>query len=163
MGKLETYQAYADKCAERLNIDCKPVLRWQTKECRLHSTSYAHCHLIDDHEPPAAPFPRGTVCLSCKRMPAMSIKQWHHTIAHEVAHLAVKSAHHTPTFDRRLVALGVANDRERLNARSARKGHRHIWMSGKDRQGYFKKCHACQKRVYRAKSKALERHNGIPE
>ena len=113
MNKLETYQAYADKCADKLGIDCKPVLRWQTSDCKLHRDVNAHCHIIDDHRPPAAPFPRGTICLSRKRMPAKSLKGWRYTIAHEVAHLSVRSNHSTATFARRMVALGVANNYDR--------------------------------------------------
>lgn len=44
MASLKTMQSYADKCAERLNIESKPVLRWQTPDCKLHS--YANAHLI---------------------------------------------------------------------------------------------------------------------
>jgi len=145
MNKLETYQAYANKCADKLGITDRPTIQWAGGDgCRLARRVYAHCHIVDGK------FPRGTICISRSYFAKFSVKQWHHTIAHEVAHLAVRSAHRTPTFDRRMVALGVANDSERLNARTARKGHHHIWMSGRDRRGYFRECHACHKRVYRS-------------
>lgn len=141
MDKLETYQAYADKCATKLDVTNKVIVRWAGGKdgCKIRKTTYAHCHIVDTK------FPRGTICLNHSYFAKFSVKKWHHTIAHEVAHLAIKSAHRTPTFDRRMVALGVANDRERDNARSTRKGHHHIWMSGRDRQGSFKECHACHK------------------
>ncbi len=141
MTKLETYQAYANKCASKLDIIDKVVIRWAGGKdgCKLTKRVYAHCHIT------STKYPRGTVCISRSHFPKFSVKQWHHTIAHEVAHLAVKSAHRTPTFDRRMVALGVANDKERLNARSARKGHHHLWMSGWDRMGHFRQCHTCYK------------------
>ena len=147
MNKLETYQAYADKCATRLGIADKIVIRWAgskddgqgIRTCKLAPRAYAHCHIVDGWNL------RGTICISRKYFAKFSAKEWHHTIAHEIAHLAVKSAHRTPTFDRRMVALGVANDRERLNARSARKGHHHLWMSGWNRQGRFSECHTCHK------------------
>lgn len=145
VNKLETYQFYADKCAAKLGIADKVVIKWAGNNkgimaCRLARRVYAHCHIVDSWNL------RGTICISRSYFAKFSTKQWHHTIAHEVAHLAVKSAHHTPTFDRRLVTLGVANDSERLNARSARKGHHHVWMSGWDRQGRFSECRICHKR-----------------
>ena len=102
MATLKTMQVYADKCAERLDIETAPVLRWQTADCKLHR-NYAHCHIRDGE------YPKGTICLSRRCIPQMTIKRWHHTIAHEVTHLAVKSNHSTATFARRMVALGVAN------------------------------------------------------
>ena len=152
MTDLKTLQAYADKCAEKLGITEKVVLRWAGSKndgkgittCKLSKTTYAHCHTS------ASWNPRGTICLSRKYFTKFSVKQWHHCIAHEVAHLAVKSAHRTPAFDRRMVTLGVANDKERLNARSARKGHHHIWMSGWDRERYhYSECRVCHKMIYK--------------
>ncbi len=145
MANLETLQQYANKCADRLELLDHPVLRWHTKsdQCRLMPRILAHCHTRDSHG-----FPKGTICLN-KRAPIWyKVSFWHNTIAHEVTHLAVKSPHGTPTFARQMVKLGVANYRERIDARSARKGHHHVWMSGWDK-GYFKECHACHKRVYR--------------
>ena len=145
MNKLETYQAYADRCAMKLGVIDKVIIQWAggEKGCKLKKRSHAHCHIGTESK-----FPRGTICISHSYFARFSVKEWHHTIAHEVTHLAVKSAHHTPTFDRRMVALGIANDRERLNARSARKGHHHVWMWGWDRKGYFKECRICRKVVY---------------
>ncbi len=146
MANLKTLQLYADKCAVKLGIDVKPVLRWHLSDdmCQMKSYTYAHCHIKDNHG-----FPRGTICLH-KGIPVWhKVSWWHNTIAHEVTHLAVKSNHNTPTFDRRMVTLGVANLNERLNARSSMKGHHHIWMIGRGKQGYFKECHACHKRVYK--------------
>ncbi len=146
MNKLDMYQRYADKCAEKLGITDKIVIRWATTDtCKLSKGTYAHCHVQDGK------FPRGTICLSRKWFAKFSVKTWHHCMAHEVAHLAVKSAHRTPTFDRRMVTLGVANNSERLNARRARKGHHHIWMYGwLGKRGAFKECRVCHKRVFRA-------------
>ena len=123
MNKLEIYQAYADKCASKLGVTDKVVIQWAGGEngCKLSKRTYAHCHTSDGK------YPRGTICLSRRHFTIFGVKQWHHCIAHEVAHLAVKAAHRTPTFDRRMVSLGVANDTERRNARSARKGHHHIY------------------------------------
>ena len=145
MKRLETYQAYANKCAAQLGIE-HVVIQWANSEngCKLRRGIYAHCHISNGK------FPRGTICLSHKYFANFSVKQWHHTIAHEVVHLAIKSAHNTHTFDRRMVALGVANDSERLNARSARKGHHHIicrcigYLDGRTKQ-----CRICGK------------HNGV--
>ena len=117
MASLKVMQAYADKCADRLGVDAKPVLRWQTSDCRLRKYVRAHCHIVDNHTPPSAPFPRGTICISRKNMAGRTVKQWHYTIGHEVAHLAVKSNHSTGTFARRMVALGVANDYDRESLR----------------------------------------------
>ena len=131
MATLETLQQYANKCADKLNLPEHPVLRWHTTDdqCKMKSHIYAHCHIKDSHG-----FPRGTICLR-KGIPVWhKVSWWHNTIAHDVTHLAVKSKHGTPTFARRMVSLGVANCRERTNARSARKGHHHIWMSGRDKQ-----------------------------
>lgn len=156
MNKLELYQAYADKVAAKLGVTDKVIIQWAGKGgidlitytfkqdgCKIGKYTHAHCHVIDGE------FPRGTICLSRSYFAKFSIKEWHHCIAHEVTHLAGKSNHGTPTFDRKMVALGVANDRERLNARSARKGHHHLWMSGRDRQGYFCECRVCHKREYK--------------
>ncbi|KKN70407.1 hypothetical protein LCGC14_0431020 [marine sediment metagenome] len=148
MGKLATYQAYADRCAAKLEVTDKVTLRWAGGlGCRIGKYTYAHCH-IAEFVNPRSKFPRGNICLSRSYFAKSSVKHWHHCIAHEVAHLAVKSAHRTPTFDRRLVALGVANYSERLNARSAKKGHHHIWMSGGDRQGRFSECRVCRKVIH---------------
>jgi len=103
MATLKTMQAYADRCADRLSVDTRPVLQWSTPDCKLNRWSYAHCHIRD------SVYPRGTICLHRKNMAHRGVKDWHHTIAHEVAHLAVKSNHSTATFARRMVALGVAN------------------------------------------------------
>lgn len=153
MTKLETYQAYADKGAAKLGITDKVVIQWAGGKdgCKLAKTTYAHCHTADIINPRSR-FPRGTICISHKYFANFSVKEWHHCIAHEVAHLAVKSAHHTPTFDRRMIILGVANDRERLNARSARKGHHHLWMSVYDVRpgewhGDYSECRLCHKRI----------------
>ena len=149
---LATLQAYANKCAEKLGITEKLVLRWAGGQygCKLGKTTYAHCHTAEFGSPRNR-FSRGTICLSLKWFAGFSIKEWHHCIAHEVAHLAVKSAHYTPTFDRRLVALGVANDSERRNARSARKGHHHIWEDIYDERpgdwyGDYSECRICHRR-----------------
>jgi len=121
MGKLETYQNYANNCSDKLGIE-HSVLRWSDKECSCKN-NFAHCHVMDDN------LPRGTICLNRRYFAEGSVKDWHHTIAHEIAHLAVKSNHRTPTFDRQLVKLGVATRAERQNSRSAKKGHHHLWMS----------------------------------
>ena len=141
MNKLERYQAYAEKCAVKLGVTDKIVLRWSSEPCKTSKNTLAHCHIKYTE------FPRGTICLARDFASAYfnPVKKWHQTVAHEVAHLAVKSAHGTPTFDRRLVALGVANLRERRNAKSTR-NHRHEWGSGQsDRLGHFKYCHICRK------------------
>uniref|UniRef100_A0A6H1ZJ52 SprT-like domain-containing protein n=1 Tax=viral metagenome TaxID=1070528 RepID=A0A6H1ZJ52_9ZZZZ len=121
MGKLETYQNYANRCANKIEVQY-PVLRWSDGKCSC-KRDLAHCHVRDSK------FPKGTICLNKSYFAKASIKEWHHTIAHEVAHLAVKSTHRTPTFDRQMVKLGVATRAERLNARSAKKGHHHIWIN----------------------------------
>ena len=147
MAQLETYQAYADKCAEKLGITEKLVLRWAGGQygCPLGKRTHAHCH-VAELGGPRNRFDRGTICLSRSYFATFSVKEWHHCIAHEVTHLAVKSAHHTPTFDRRLVALGVANDIERSNAQSARKGHHHIWETWQELDGSLsEQCHVCRK------------------
>ena len=120
MNKLEKYQAYANKCADKLGVP-HPNLRWSGPPCSVHPGYYAHCHIAD------GAFPRGTICLSKKTFARETARIRNHTIAHEVCHLAVKSSHRTPSFDRRMVALGVANYSERLNARSAKRGHHHVW------------------------------------
>ncbi len=146
MNKLETYRAYADKCATRLSVTNQPVIRWADgkNNDRMQKTTHAHCHISNGE------FPKGTICLNRNWFARVTLKLKHHCIAHEVTHLAVKSAHRTPTFDRRLVALGVANDSEKRNARSSRKGHHHDWGSGWDSKGSFKYCHICHK-ILRAK------------
>ena len=156
MATLKTYQSYADKVAVKLGVTDLPVLRWEGGKdgCSLSKTTYAHCH-IAELVSPRNRFPRGTICLNRSYFTKFSVKEWHHCLAHEVTHLAVKSDHHTPTFDRRMVALGVANDSERINARSARKGHHHLWGSVFDERpgewhGYYSECLLCHKR---------ERHN----
>ena len=139
MNKLDTYQNYANKCAEKLGI-AHPVLRWSGATCQVKGLTHAHCHTRDGE------FPRGTICLNRRWFGEASIKQWHHCIAHEVTHLAVKSPHHSPTFDKRMVVLGIANYSERLNARSTRKGHHHVWESWYvPSKGSFRKCRVCGK------------------
>ncbi len=148
MANLETYQAYADKCAEKLGIKEKPVLRWAGGQygCSLGKRIHAHCHLAE-FVGPRNRFARGTICLSHSYFAVFSVKEWRHCLAHEVTHLAVKSAHCTPTFDRRLVALGVANDSERINARSARRGHHHIWRRWLELDGtHSLECRVCHKK-----------------
>ncbi len=141
MNKLETYRTYADKCATKLGVTDKIVIRWGdgNSNDRMQKTTHAHCHLTNGD------YPRGTICLNHKYFAKFTVKQWHHCIAHEVTHLAVKSPHNTPTFDRRLVILGVANDSERRKAQSTKKGHHHDWGSGWDSRGSFKYCHICHK------------------
>lgn len=142
MNKLESYQIYANKCAEKLAIP-HPILRWAGGTCKCTASFEAHCHVTDGE------FPRGTICLNMRAMAYNGIKGVRHTLAHEVVHLSVKSTHDTPTFDRRMVTLGVANKRESRNARSQR-NHRHEWGSGCQSDGngytYFKYCRICKKR-----------------
>ncbi|KKN71481.1 hypothetical protein LCGC14_0420600 [marine sediment metagenome] len=104
MANLKTMQAYANKCAEK----------WQTSDCKLGKWANAHCHILDGE------YPRGVICLHHRRIPAKSTKGWHYTIAHEVAHLAVKSNHSTATFARRMVALGIASDYDKDSIRRAK-------------------------------------------
>ena len=143
MANLATLKQYANKCADKLGLPA-PVLRWSGEPCKVKSHYHAHCHTKDGE------FPRGTICLNKHWFLYASVKQWHHCIAHEVCHLSVKSPHGSPTFDRRLVALGVANYFERLNARSAKKGHHHryYFCTGYP-DGRTRQCRICGK------------HNGI--
>lgn len=110
--KLESLQAYAEKCAAKLGVTDKIVVRWGTVDCPLHR-AYAHCHISNNN--PKYPFPRGTICVN--RTLRRTAKQWHHTMAHEVIHLAVKSNHFSPTFAKRMVTLGVANYSEKETAK----------------------------------------------
>ena len=140
MTKLERYQAYADRCADKLSIP-HATLRWSGQPCRVKPSSHAHCHIADGI------YPRGTICLNRRWFAEAGAREWHHCIAHEVAHLAVKSPHGSATFDRRMVALGVANYSERTNARSARKGHHHIWQYWHTpAEGNHQRCRVCGKR-----------------
>ncbi len=138
MGKLETYQNYANKCADKLGIP-HPLLRWSAEPCVVKASYHAHCHIVDYE------FPRGTICLNKLWFGHATIKQWHHCLAHEVSHLAVKSPHGSPTFDRRMVALGVANYSERLNARSSGKGHHHVWEWSTNGKAEWQQCRICRK------------------
>ena len=119
MASLGIMQSYAEKGADKLGVTDKPLLRWSGEPCKISRTSWAHCH-ITNHT-----LPRGTICIY-KGLGQRKIRNWHNTIAHEVSHLAVKSFHSSPTFARRMVSLGVANQKERLMAKAGKK-HRHIY------------------------------------
>jgi len=103
MGKLLQYQAYAERCAMQLGVETMPLLRWSGEPCTVRGRSHAHCHIKD------GAYPRGTICLSRTWFAAASTRERRHCLGHEVVHLAVKSNHKTPTFDRRMVVLGLAN------------------------------------------------------
>ena len=139
MNKLEKYQVYANKCADKLGVP-HPNLRWSGAPCTVAPRCYAHCHTSD------GTFPRGTICLRSTALARGTVHEQHGIIAHEVCHLAVKSNHGTPTFDRRMVALGVANYSERLNARSAKRGHHHVWAGCINfPDGRTRQCRVCGK------------------
>ena len=137
MNKLETYQKYADKCAGELGITDKVTLRWSGTDCVVASRHAAHCHTGNKT------LLRGTICIRRMRM---TIKYWHNLIAHEVSHLAIKSNHNSATFAKRMVALGVANSRERLMAKSGQK-HKHIWNTRYFQNGVYvySTCMICHK------------------
>ena len=125
MANLATMQRYADKCAEKLGITDEVILRWHGGDCKLQKSEAAHCHVCK-HTNYRNAYPRGTICLRRDTWRLKTVKDWHYLIAHEVAHLATKSSHSSPTFARRMMALGQADHREKQRVLASRK-HRHIY------------------------------------
>ena len=143
--RLEAYQRYAGKCAARLGIEKEYICtRWHDKddECKMGRMIHAHVHIGSQRMmTKSAGFRRGTICLNRAWFRIFTIKQWHHCIAHEIAHLSVRSNHDTPTFDRKMVQLGVANCSERVNARPDR-----AWKLNQRRNKGILICHKQKER-----------------
>ena len=123
MANLATMQRYAEKCAEKLGVTDKVTLRWHGGACTLRKGDAAHCHVCNRISY-RNEYPRGTICLRRDTWRLKTVKDWHYLIAHEVAHLATPCSHSSPTFARRMMALGQADHREKQRVLASRK-HRH--------------------------------------
>ena len=137
MNKLEKYQNYANKIAEKLGLDTKPIIRWSGGDCLVAKRHNAHCHVQDGE------FPKGTICI---KQGIEKVDYWHQLITHEVTHLAVKSGHSSVTFARRMVELGQATHRQKVMARAGRR-HHHIFSIRYYNNGVYHHscCCICQK------------------
>ena len=130
-------QRYADKIADKLGVDTRPVLRWSGDNCIVANRHSAHCHVRDSQ------YPQGTICM---RKFNMTVRYMHQVIAHEVTHLAIKSNHSSTTFARKLVRLGQANAREAIRAKSGKR-HHHIYCHHYYQDGklHHSRCGICHK------------------
>ena len=137
MVKLEAMQRWAERCAEKLGVTDTITLRWGGGECKVKPYHNAHCHVYGDT------LPRGTICFN-HHVTSWSIRDWHRLVAHEVAHLAVKSDHNSVTFARRMVALGQANYRQQVMIKAQRR-HRHQWSQHYSVGRPLRRCTICGK------------------
>ena len=86
--ELDVLQKYADEVAEKLNVDCQPVLTWLQENDELYEIG-THCHWEDSYGQK-----RGTICLDHAEMERdASNRGWQWSIAHEVCHLRERYCH----------------------------------------------------------------------
>jgi hypothetical protein len=140
MNKLERLQEYANKCASKLGITDRVILRWSEEPCKCKPRHDAHCHTQDGK------MPRGTICIKRGNSHLIAgVHFAHKLIAHEVSHLATKCSHSSYTFAARMETLGMAGAYEKSYLKSRRQ-HHHVYSYSKMIDGtWHHYCHFCYK------------------
>ena len=152
MGKLASLTAFANKEAAKLGLDVQLRVcltsepQVNGKKCSLRGRTIAHAHC----SPHDQDF--GRICI---RRNGWSIREWHDTMRHEVAHFAPGGNGHGVGFLRTRAKQGSVSAKNYLIRSGRERCTRHVWNRGRelerksDYRGltirYEQECAVCRK------------------